>query len=191
LTTGIFGTRYLLDALSRERRPDIVQTIVDSPEFPGWGHMLEQGATTLWEHWQFSDNTYSHNHPMFGSVSQWFYNWLGGIEPDTDAFGFDKFSFHPQFLNGLDWVNCSHQSIRGPIVCNWKRDGDSIAIELQVPVNSTARLVLPADGVLTEGGQPASDSDGVEFLITKHGLTEFRLASGQYRFGYIPPDNQE
>ena len=41
--------------------------------------MLDRGATTLWEHWQFSDDTFSHNHPMFGSVSQWLYNWPGGI----------------------------------------------------------------------------------------------------------------
>jgi alpha-L-rhamnosidase len=42
--------------------------------------MLKNGATTLWEHWAGSDNTYSNNHPMFGSVSQWFFNPLGGYD---------------------------------------------------------------------------------------------------------------
>jgi len=47
--------------------------------------MLERGATTLWEHWEFSDDTYSHNHPMFGSVSEWLFAWVAGIKPDPAA----------------------------------------------------------------------------------------------------------
>jgi hypothetical protein len=52
----------------------------NQPNIPGWGWMLKNGATTLWEHWAGSDNTYSNNHPMFGSVSQWFFNPLGGYD---------------------------------------------------------------------------------------------------------------
>ena len=151
LTTGIFGTRYMLDVLSREGHAEVVNQMVNRREFPGWGHMLDQGATTLWEHWKFSDDTFSHNHPMFGSVSQWFFNWLGGIEPDTDAFGFDRFTFHPQFVEGLDWVRTTHRSIRGPITCDWKREGGGVTLHLLVPVNTTARLLVPP-GSLTENG---------------------------------------
>ena len=172
LTTGIFGTRYMLDALSREGRADVVNRMVNLKDFPGWGHMLENGATTLWEHWKFSDNTFSHNHPMFGSVSQWFYNWLGGIEPATDAVGFDRFTMQPQFLEGLDWVNCSYNSVRGPITCNWKRNGNQVKLEIRVPVNTTASLVLPA-GTLTENGKPV-------------GQGAFKLKSGAYRLIYTP-----
>jgi alpha-L-rhamnosidase len=111
LTTGIFGTQYLLDVLSREGHANVINRLVNRREFPGWGHMLEQGATTLWEAWKYSDNTFSHNHPMFGSVSQWFFNWLGGIEPEADAVGFDRFTFQPQFVEGLDWVRTTHRSI--------------------------------------------------------------------------------
>jgi alpha-L-rhamnosidase len=182
LTTGIFGTRYMLDVLSRAGRAEVVNRMVNLRDFPGWGHMLERDATTLWEHWQFSDNTFSHNHPMFGSISQWFYNWLGGIEPDTDAFGFDKFTFQPQFLSGLQWVRCTHRSIRGPITCNWKREGDRVALELHVPANSSATLVLPAGGILTENGRPVAESNGVETVVRADGPQAFRLTSGRYDF---------
>jgi alpha-L-rhamnosidase len=186
LTTGIFGTRYMLDALSQEGCAEVVHRMVNHRGFPGWGHMLEQGATTLWEHWQFSDNTYSHNHPMFGSVSQWFYNWPGGIKPDMDAVGFDKFTLQPQFLGDLDWVRCMHRSIRGPIVCNWQRTDDRVALELNVPVNSRATLVLPAAGVLTENGHPAGDSNGVQSIARRDGRAAFRLAAGRYHFVFTP-----
>jgi alpha-L-rhamnosidase len=186
LTTGIFGTRYMLDVLSREGRAEVVNDMVNLRNFPGWGNMLEQGATTLWEHWKFSDNTFSHNHPMFGSVSQWFYNWLGGIEPAVDAVGFDTFTFQPQFLEGLDWVRCTYRSIRGPITCDWKRQGNRVAMDLHVPVNTSATLILPMAGAITENGRPAADAKGVERVSGRDGRVKFRLGSGRYHFIFAP-----
>ena len=70
-TTGIFSTRYMLMYLSEHGRVDIARKIVLHKGFPGWLHMLERGATTLWETWKESDNVYSNCHPMFGSVDEW------------------------------------------------------------------------------------------------------------------------
>jgi len=188
LTTGIFGTRYMLDVLSREGHAEVVHNMVNLQNFPGWGHMLEQGATTLWEHWKFSDNTFSHNHPMFGSVSQWFYNWLGGIEPNVYSVGFDKFTFQPQFLDGLDWVRCSYRSIRGLITCDWKRQGDRVAMDLYVPVNTSAMLILPTAGAITENGRPAADSEGVEEVSERDGNAKLKLGSGRYHLIFAPSE---
>jgi len=188
LTTGIFGTRYMLDVLSREGRAEVVNDMVNLPDFPGWGNMLAQDATTLWEHWKFSDNTFSHNHPMFGSVSQWFYNWLGGIEPDVDAVGFDKFTFQPQFIEGMDWVRCTYRSVRGPITCDWKRRGDRVAMDLYVPANTSATLILPTPGTLTENGRPAAESNGVKRISERNGRTKFKLGSGRYHFIFAPSE---
>lgn len=70
-TTGIFSTRYMLLALSENGRRDLARRIVLHRGFPGWMHMLDRGATTLWETWRESDNTFSNCHPMFGSVDEW------------------------------------------------------------------------------------------------------------------------
>jgi alpha-L-rhamnosidase len=150
--------------------------------------MLEQGATTLWEHWKFSDNTFSHNHPMFGSVSQWFYNWLGGIEPAPDAVGFDRILLHPRFVEGLEWVDCRIDTIRGPITCNWKWIGNRIALILVVPVSATAELSLPVASAeaVTEDGHPAAASEGVTQVFAQNNLATFHLASGAYRFEVRP-----
>ena len=118
---------------------------------------------------------------MYGSVSQWFYIWLGGIEPAVDAVGFDKFTFQPQFLEDLDWVRCTYRSVRGPITCDWKRQGDRVAIDLQVPVNTSATLILPTAGEITENGHPAADSEGVEEVSEGDGNAKLRLRSGRYR----------
>jgi alpha-L-rhamnosidase len=181
-TTGIFGTRYALEALSREGRADLANRVVNQRDFPGWGYMLEQGATTLWEHWQFSDNTFSHNHPMFGSVSQWFYNWLGGIEPAADALAFDRIQLHPQFIDGLDWVRCMHKSVRGPVSCEWRREGGRINVMIEVPANATAQLVLPGSFQISESGRPAREANGVGKVWTEAGLDHLELGSGRYSF---------
>ena len=185
LTTGIFGTRYMLDVLSREGETEVANTVVNQRDFPGWGNMLEQGATTLWEHWKFSDNTFSHNHPMFGSVSQWFYNWLGGIEPAADAVAFDRIELHPRFVDGLDWVKCTHRSVRGPVTCNWKRAGDTVTMEIQLPVGSSAVLHLPEGFAVSEGGVPAQDADGVAVMDVGDGCVKLRLESGRYDFEVV------
>ena len=76
-TTGIFSTRYMLMYLSEHGRVDVARKIVLHTGFPGWLHMLERGATTLWETWKESDNVYSNCHPMFGSVDEWILKYGG------------------------------------------------------------------------------------------------------------------
>ncbi|MHC4721322.1 MAG: alpha-L-rhamnosidase-related protein, partial [Planctomycetota bacterium] len=110
LSTGIFGTQYMLDELCRSGYGQTAYDIVNQRTFPGWGNVLEKGATTLWEHWQFSDNTFSHNHPMFGSVSGWFYKWLAGIQSAPNSEAFDKIIIRPIVIDDLQWVKCSYDS---------------------------------------------------------------------------------
>ena len=80
-TTGIFSTRYMLMYLSENGRVDLARKIVLHKGFPGWLHMIERGATTLWETWKESDNVYSNCHPMFGSVDEWILRYSGKSQP--------------------------------------------------------------------------------------------------------------
>jgi len=184
LSTGILGTKFMLDGLSRAGHADTAYTLVQQTNFPGWGWMLANGATTLWEHWTLSDNTYSHNHPMFGSISQWFINWLGGIQPDPQAVGFDRIILRPQMIADLQWVECSYRSARGRIVCNWSRKSGRLRVEVVLPANTRAELHLPAASAerVTEGGQPVAASRGVRLLSVEPGDLALRLGSGHYQF---------
>ena len=143
--TGIFGTQYILDALSVNGHGDSVYEIVNSRAFPGWGYMIDRGATTIWETWKESDDVYSNCHPMFGSVSQWFYQWLAGIQPDPDYPGFRKFTIAPALPAGLNYVKCNYHSPFGEIVSNWKRNKGTgqVSFEIKIPEGSKATIVLP------------------------------------------------
>jgi alpha-L-rhamnosidase len=184
LTTGIFGTRHMLNALTDFGRAGVAWTIVHQRTYPGWGYMLDHGATTLWEHWAFSDNTYSHDHPMFGSVSEWFYKALAGINLAPDAIGCDRLVIRPQPVGDLKWVKASYDSVRGPIKCDWSREAGQFQLSLRIPVGSTATVFLPARDTkeIAEGGQPVQGAPGVQFLRMENGRAVLAIGSGAYHF---------
>jgi alpha-L-rhamnosidase len=144
-TTGIFGTKYILEAFSEYVSPEKVFEIVNSDAFPGWGHMISRGATTIWETWKESDNVYSNCHPMFGTVTEWFYRWLGGIRPTLQHPGFEEFILAPYTPEGLNEVKVNYRSPYGTIVSSWVRDEKKTTYTFEVPQQSSARIKLKKD----------------------------------------------
>ena len=164
-TTGIFGTKYILEALSEQGHADEVFKIVNSTEYPGWGHMIDRGATTIWETWKESDNVYSNCHPMFGTVSEWYFRWLGGIQPDPEYPGFSRFNLFPDIPEGLDYVKCSYNSSYGKIVSNWESKGaDNQVYQFEVPAGTMATAVIPVKSrqIIRFAEIPDSGSDPVK-----------------------------
>ena len=184
LSTGILGTKVMLDALSNNGHAGVAYGIANQPDFPGWGWMLENGATTLWEHWAGSDNTFSNNHPMFGSISQWFFNCPGGIRPAADAVGFDKIVIAPQPVGDLQWVEAAYQSARGPVNCAWKKSDEVLELRVAIPVGATATVWVPTSDAagVTEGGHPAAQAEGVKFLRHENGAAVYAVGAGCYVF---------
>lgn len=178
--TGIFGTKYVLETLSENCSPQVVFDILNSKVYPGWGFMIEKGATTLWEAWKESDNTYSNCHPMFGTVTEWYYRWLGGIRPDPQYPGFKEFTLAPATPDGLDFVNCSYHSPYGEIVSNWQKGPDnSCRYEMIIPAGSLANVTLPlgvSQKIVIEKSDIHFRSDKVEGLETG----SFILNEGRY-----------
>ena len=190
LTTGIYGTRFLMEELSKGGRSDLAYQLAVKKTFPSWGWMLENGATTLWEDWQGTDNVKSHNHPMFGSISGWFHRWLGGIQVAEDAVGADHIVIRPQLVDGITQVMCSHRTIRGSVISNWTKGEGKTEFEITIPPDSEALVWLPGakGSSLMEGGKPIQDADGVDGIRFKPGVNchRFHLGSGTYRFTVIP-----
>jgi len=184
LTTGIFGTKYLLDVLSRNGAAETAYRIVTHEEFPGWIHMLRKGATTLWEHWKFSDNIFSHNHPMFGSVGEWFFRHLAGIDPCPEARALERIVIRPRVAGDLKWVKARYDSARGRISSSWSLEDGGLSLRVEIPVGVTARVFLPlrGEGEVTESGRPAAEAPGVKEIARKREVAVFEIGSGEYLF---------
>ena len=185
LTTGIFGTKYMLDALSRYGRHDVAAEMVNKRDFPGWGHMIENGATTLWEHWEFSDNTFSHNHPMFGSVSEWMIKHVAGIRPADDAMGFNRIVIAPQTSGaGITWAKAHYDSVRGRVACDWKKQDDgTLRVVVEIPVDATATVILPAaqNAAIAESGNVLESTDP-RIVARNTKSVQLKVGSGTYTF---------
>ena len=179
-TTGIFGTKYILEVLSNYVSPEKVYEIVNNREYPGWGFMIDNGATTLWETWKESDNTYSNCHPMFGTVTEWFYRWLGGIQPDKDYPGFEKFNLSPYVPDDLYEVNCTYNSPHGKIVSNWKKENKKIIYRIEIPMGASASVKLRKSTSQEIQLKKESDSAFDTSRITKLQSGSFELEAGEY-----------
>jgi alpha-L-rhamnosidase len=187
LTTGIFGTKYLLMSLTDAGKAQAAMDLVNHREFPGWGFMLENGATTLWEHWAWSDDTFSHSHPMFGSVSEWLISGLAGLRPAPDAVGFDRILVRPSIVEGVDRARAEHRSVRGAMLSEWKRTGDRLRLHVVIPANATATAWVPTSDAASvrESGRPVASAEGVRVLQAEPGWLVCAVGSGDYRFESI------
>ncbi len=177
-TTGIFGTKYILEALSMTGHADEVYKIVNSTVYPGWGHMISRGATTLWETWKESDNTYSNCHPMFGTVSEWYFRWLAGIRPLDESPGFKKFLVAPVFPEGLNHAEAVYHAPAGDIKVAWNReDKGGIMVKLTVPTGTIA-LFKPSVKARTQW-KVTNVNTNISFE-TKPESSSFKLQEGDY-----------
>ena len=189
LTTGNICTKYLLEALTAAGRADAAYQVATQETYPGWGYMLANGATTLWERWEMAagGGMNSHNHPMMGSVGAWFYRALAGIRADPAGPGFRRLELCPQPLAGLTSARAALETVRGKIVSGWQIEDGELRVDFEIPVGCQARVRLPVPtgaslreggGVVWQGEWPAL---GAAVHREGHHLV-FTLGSGAYNF---------
>jgi len=182
VSSGIFGVMMMFDVLRIYNQSEAVYTIANQKEYPGWGYMLGKGATTLWESWEYPDNAPSQNHPMFGSIDEWFYRSLLGINPAAP--GFKKIIIKPQPAGDLTWAKGSYQSVHGKIVSDWKIEEKKFKLKISLPPNTHTDLWIPANGInsVREGDKPLNSTAEIKPLKFENGYTVIQLGSGDYTF---------
>jgi len=185
--TGMMGTIYMLEYLHEIGRDDMILAMYQSKEFPGWGYMLVQGATTVWEQW---NGYFSQIHSCFASADNWLYSGLAGINPDPANPGFKRVIIDPAAVGDISWVKAHHDSPYGRISVNWERKGDQFTLELTVPANSTALVFLPVSGdgnSVKESGKELKDAEYCEFKGVEGGKAVVEVSSGTYKFSSTMP----
>jgi alpha-L-rhamnosidase len=190
LATGFVGTPRLLPALHLAGRDDIAYRVLLQETYPSWLFPVKNGATTVWERWDgwtpdrgfqtISMNSF--NHYSFGSVAEYLYRYVAGI--DTDAPGFRSMVIQPSVAAGLTWVQARYDSIAGRVSSAWKVEGRSFQLEVEVPANTQATIFVPAQDAdsVREGDGRATRARGVSLLRFDNGTAVFRVGSGVYHF---------
>lgn len=181
LNTGMIGTQIMIDYLIEMNHNDLVDTLVNQKTYPGWGYMIEKGATTCWEQW---NGYYSQIHSCFPYIGGWFYKGLAGIQVDQENPGFKNIILRPGIVNSVNWVNCSYHSHYGKIVSNWKTEGDLFKWQVTIPPNSTATVFIPGKNI-KQDGKKAAKSKHITFLRIEENFRVFKVESGNYFFTSI------
>jgi alpha-L-rhamnosidase len=151
ISTGFVTTPMMMKELVRRGRTDIAYKFLESERFPSWIYAINQGATTVWERWDayvkgrgiHPSGMNSFDHYSIGSVGEWIYRYVLGINPDIDRPGYEHFTIQPCPGGSLTYAKGSYNSIRGKIATAWKIENSIFTLEVEIPVNTTATIVLP------------------------------------------------
>jgi alpha-L-rhamnosidase len=192
LSTGIMTSHLLMLELSHNGRHDEACRLINLRTVPSWGHMIDQGATTIWERWDGivpgrglqSPTMNSFSHWAFGSVGEWIWRELAGINFDETQPGYKHFYIRPRPCGDLTWVKAAYDSIRGPITSEWKIADGRFELNVEIPANTSATVYVPATSAeaVTESGIPAVKAEGVKFIMIENDLAVFLVESGRYNF---------
>jgi alpha-L-rhamnosidase len=191
LKTGFLGTPWLLPALSKIGRDDLALRLLRNEDYPSWGFPIAIGATTMWERWNSiqSDLTFgpvdmnSFNHYAYGAVGDWMFGNLGGIQAVTP--GYQQARIAPLVAaSGLTNASCFQQTPFGRIATAWSVSNRTCVLTVEIPVNTTATVYMPAKTGTTvhEGDVPAEAAVGVQFLGATNGVAAYLVGSGTYVF---------
>lgn len=156
LQTGFFATEHLLPLLVEAGEQKLAYDVLLQENCPGWMYQVKCDATTTWERWDAlkpdgtvneekmagsGENMVSFNHYAFGSVGEFYYQYILGIRPEKP--GFAKLHFAPYPDERLGGVSGSYLSVAGKIESAWRYEPDGCHIRLATPVEA---VVLLPDG---------------------------------------------
>ncbi|HWT24434.1 MAG TPA: glycoside hydrolase family 78 protein [Solirubrobacteraceae bacterium] len=178
LTTGFVGVGLLCPVLSEAGHSDVAHRLLRKDTFPSWGYSIRHGATTIWERWDgwTEDAGFqtpmmnSFNHYSLGSVGQWLYEYVAGIRAAEP--GYRRVVIAPE-PGELAWARATYKSVRGPITSDWRRTEDGFRLEVEIPPNVTATVVVPGGETVEVGpGRHAFTSAGSRPEPSAHGGAE-------------------
>jgi alpha-L-rhamnosidase len=184
LDMGSSGLPVLLAYLIEDaERNDILYTHLSNENHPGYGYFLAKDQSTWPEYWAVR-NVHSKIHTCYTGISGYFTKGIAGIRHDPEAPGFQKFIIKPHPVGDLTWAKASSPTLYGTVVSDWRLGKDVFTLRVEVPVNSSATVYLPAQAAdtVTEGSGPASKAEGVRFLEMEDGRALFEVGSGNYTF---------
>jgi len=182
---GITAGAFLFKTLLANNRNDLMFEMANQEDYPGWGDMLNRGATTIWEDWEGRDG-HSRLHSSYLYIGTWYIWGLGGIQLKPGHAGFQEFVIHPGVVDdpSLTEVHASYDSLYGPIVSDWRRDGNTFTLKISVPPNTTATVHIPSRNrsSVQESGKSLKSVGDIRSIARIGERTVVEVGSGVYLF---------
>lgn len=192
LSTGFIGISHLNPILTARGFSDVAYRLLCNQEYPSWLYPVLHGATTIWERWNgwteeegfFDPQMNSFNHYSLGSVCEWLYRHVAGIELDPNVAGFKQFVIKPYLGGGLKYAEASYNSIQGTIKSRWVRKEELFQLEIIIPANTKAQVFLPceAESIALDSGESIEQCHHLQWSHHEEEYTVIAADSGTYHF---------
>ena len=187
LTTGFLGTPYLCHVLSRFGYDDMAYTLLLQDTYPSWLYPVTKGATTIWERWDGikangdmqDPSMNSFNHYSYGAIGDWMYRVMAGLNSDETVTGYKKIRIAPHPGGNLTSVNAGLETLYGPVRSKWQINNGVFQLEVTVPPNTTAEVILPKSAMaeITQNNKPLPKNNTTEDV-------KVSVGSGIYNYQY-------
>ncbi len=198
LTTGFVGVALLCPVLCEYGRPDLAYRLLHQDEYPSWGYSIRHGATTIWERWDGWTDTdgfqspamNSFNHYSLGSVGDWLFGRVAGIDQLPGSVAYRELLLRPTPGGRLSWARAEQDTARGKVACGWRLTDGRITVSVAIPPGSTAVLEIPTadSSSVRESDQPLDGRPGVNRVEASATGVTLWLASGRYTVSASAPD---
>jgi alpha-L-rhamnosidase len=192
LSTGFLGTPYLCHVLSTCGYTDVAYDLLLQETYPSWLYPVKMGATTIWERWdgQKTDSTFqdpgmnSFNHYAYGAIGDWMYRVSAGIE--TRDPGYKHLVIQPHPTGKLSYSKATFESPFGTVASGWERKENKIIVNVKIPANSTATILLTVESTVkvNSGGKSLADIKTFSSVKAENGKILIEAGSGSYSFEY-------
>jgi alpha-L-rhamnosidase len=190
--TGIVGTRYIFEVLSDNEYPEIAYKMITQESFPGYGYMIKEGATTLWERWEKleSSGMNSHNHIMLGSVDSWFYKTLAGITALSP--GWESLRIKPFIPKNMSYAQAKIYSPKGLVHSAWEKSDKKLKLTVIIPIGCDTEIWFPIDNqnvsikekdtIFWQDKKEITTNLPLTLKETKQNYIIYNIGSGYYEF---------
>jgi alpha-L-rhamnosidase len=127
----------------------------------------------MWEEWPATSR--SHDHAFLGTVDDWLYQRVAGIQPAAPGYTTVKIEPHP--VGDLTNASAHVESPLGTVSSAWTRDHGRFTLRAGVPTGATAEISVPARDVRAVQAPP-----GARFTGMRNGYATFQVGSGDHVF---------
>ena len=177
-------TRYFTE---HGERMDLIYELLQDTRHPSYGYFIRQGVSVWPERW--SAVGISQIHTCYTGIGGYFIKGFGGIRNDEDNLGMQDFIVKPSPVGDLTYANTEFQSMYGNIVVNWKRDYNTASYSIEVPVNCSAKIYIPATSKehVKEGTALGENAEGVAYIGSEKSdavgnYIIYQVGAGVYHF---------
>lgn len=182
-TSGEIGFRFLLDVLDQAGESETIFRMNNRDDVPGYGYQLAKGATALTESWA-ALRYVSNNHCMFGHLMEWFYKGIGGIYQSDNSIAYKEIIIQPEPVGDLRYARTTYTTNYGTIVSDWKTEGNTFYLHVEIPTNTTGIVYFPYINPKTLKMNGTNIKNKV--LQGELGRSYLHLGSGSYDFVVEP-----